>query len=91
MKPYILTRSTFPEEKAMIARDLKLKTDVHKYPFRLYDGDDGLKHKNKDYFVQYFVPIEKARLQMPQKYLQKREFLEWHLDCVFEKKKEVIV
>jgi hypothetical protein len=37
-------------------------------------------------FVKYFAPIEKVKLQMPQKYLPKREFLEWHLDCVFEKK-----
>ena len=43
------------------------------------------KSKGKDYFVKYFAPIEKVKLQMPQKYLPKREFLQWHLDCVFEK------
>jgi putative restriction endonuclease len=43
------------------------------------------KNKGKDYFAKYFAPIEKAELQMPQKYLPKREFLEWHLDTIFEK------
>jgi hypothetical protein len=27
---------------------------------------------------------------MPQKYLPKREFLEWHRDCVFEKRQDKI-
>ena len=43
------------------------------------------KNKGKDYFVKYFAPIEKVKLQMPQKYLPKAEFLEWHRDCVFAK------
>jgi putative restriction endonuclease len=44
-----------------------------------------LNNKSKDYFVKYFAPIENVKLQMPQKYLPKREFLQWHWDCVFEK------
>jgi putative restriction endonuclease len=43
------------------------------------------KNRTKDYFVKYFAPIEKVKLQMPQKYLPKQKFLEWHRDCVFEK------
>lgn len=43
------------------------------------------RNKNKDYFKKYFAPIAKSKLQMPQKYLPKKEFLEWHLDCIFEK------
>ena len=43
------------------------------------------KNKGKDYFVKYFAPIEKLKIQMPQKYLPKQDFLQWHLDCVFEK------
>jgi putative restriction endonuclease len=43
------------------------------------------KNKGKDYFAKYFAPIEKTKLQMPQKYLPKQTFLQWHLDCVFEK------
>jgi putative restriction endonuclease len=42
-------------------------------------------NKSKDYFVKYFAPIEKVKLQMPQKYLPKKEFLQWHLDTIFEK------
>jgi hypothetical protein len=38
------------------------------------------KSKSKDYFAKYFAPIERVKLQMPQKYLPKRKFLEWHLD-----------
>jgi putative restriction endonuclease len=49
------------------------------------------KNTGKDYFVKYFAPIEKATLQMPQKYLPKQEFLEWHLDTIFEKRKEVTI
>jgi putative restriction endonuclease len=45
------------------------------------------KNRSKDYFVKYFAPIKKVKLQMPQKYLPKREFLEWHRDCVFEKRR----
>ena len=43
------------------------------------------KNRSKDYFVKYFAPVEKAKLQMPQKYLPNPQFLQWHLDCVFEK------
>jgi putative restriction endonuclease len=158
MKPYILTRSTFPEERNRIQEDLKgetkireVKTRVNQSVFRLmvlanynrqcaitgidipdllfashiipwatneqerlnpengiclsalYDKafDKGLigfnknfevifsadlkKNTDKDYFVKYFAPIEKIKLQMPQKYLPKQEFLEWHLDTIFEK------
>jgi len=43
------------------------------------------KNKNKEYFVKHFMPIEKVKLNMPQKYLPNREFLQWHLDCVLRK------
>jgi putative restriction endonuclease len=43
------------------------------------------KNTGKDYFVKYFALIEKATLQMPQKYLPKQDFLQWHLDMIFEK------
>jgi putative restriction endonuclease len=48
------------------------------------------KNKSKDYFVKYFAPIEKVKLQMPQKYLPKVEFLEWHLDTIFEKSQKIV-
>jgi hypothetical protein len=46
------------------------------------------KQKSKDYFVKYFEPIEKEKLQMSQKYLPKQDFLERLLDTIFEKNKE---
>lgn len=39
----------------------------------------------KEYYLQFFEPIENATLANPCKYQLKREFLEWHRDCVFEK------
>jgi putative restriction endonuclease len=59
--------------------------------FQMIFSADLQKNKSKDYFAKYFAPIEKVKLQMPQKYLPKREFLEWHLDTVFEKRKEVTI
>jgi putative restriction endonuclease len=47
------------------------------------------KNRSKDYFVKYFAPIGKVKLQMLQKYLPKQEFLQWHMDYVFEKSVEV--
>jgi hypothetical protein len=43
------------------------------------------KNKSKDYFVKCLAPIENVKLQVPQKYLPKAAFLEWHRGSVFEK------
>lgn len=43
------------------------------------------KNCSKDYFAKYFATVENLTLEMPQKYLPNLQFLEWHLDCVFEK------
>ena len=43
------------------------------------------KNETKDYYKKYFAPFENVKLDMPQKYLPNPDFLEWHLDCVFEK------
>jgi putative restriction endonuclease len=53
------------------------------------DRDALQKNKSKDYFVKYFAPIERVKLQMPQRYLPKAEFLEWHRDMVFEKQEKM--
>ncbi len=37
----------------------------------------------KEYFFNFFQPIEKKKLNLPNKYLPKKEYLEWHLDNVF--------
>ena len=39
--------------------------------------------KVKDYFVKYFAPVERVKLQRPQKYLPKLEFSDWHLGKIF--------
>lgn len=39
----------------------------------------------KDYYAQYFVPIENAKLFTPLKYNINPIFLEWHRDCIFNK------
>lgn len=40
---------------------------------------------SKSYYQQYFSHLEKSKLLIPQKYLPKREFLQYHLDVVFQK------
>jgi hypothetical protein len=57
MKPYILTRTTLSEEKHRIQEDLKFKTDRHKYPFRLYDGDDELYYEGLSIENNSFEPL----------------------------------
>lgn len=44
------------------------------------------KKESKDYYHRYFSNLEKSKLETPQKYLPKKEFLQYHLDEVFEKR-----
>jgi len=41
--------------------------------------------KNYDYFGKHFAPIENQTLITPQKYLPKKEFIQYHLDEIFGK------
>lgn len=43
------------------------------------------KNVGKEYYAQYFVPIENAKLFTPLKYNINPRFLEWHRDCIFNK------
>jgi putative restriction endonuclease len=43
------------------------------------------KRKNKDFYGQYFASLENKSLILPQKYLPRKEFIQYHLDMVFEK------
>lgn len=43
------------------------------------------KKKNTDFYEKYFLPIEKQSLVLPQKYFPKREFIQYHLDNIFNK------
>jgi putative restriction endonuclease len=47
---------------------------------------ERLKQKaNTGYFAQYFSSLEKTKIILPQKYLPSKEFLQYHLDMIFEK------
>lgn len=43
------------------------------------------KRKSENYFNQYFAPLENQSLILPQKYSPRKEFIQYHLDMVFEK------
>lgn len=40
--------------------------------------------ENKTYYPELFGKLNGAKLQLPQKYLPKKEFLEFHLDTIFK-------
>jgi len=61
IKPYILTRSTFPEEKERIKEELKYKTEQHKYPFRLYDDDGVLYYEGLSIENDSFDPLDEEQ------------------------------
>jgi putative restriction endonuclease len=44
-----------------------------------------LKKKSKhDYYSKYFAELTGSKIQMPKKYLPKKEFLDYHLDTIFK-------
>jgi len=61
MKPYILTYSTFPEEKERIQEELKHKTEKLKYPFRLYDADGELYYEGLCVKNNTFYPLDEEQ------------------------------
>jgi hypothetical protein len=46
--------------------------------------NDRTNEENEN-LIEYKRIIENIKLSMPQKYLPKAEFLEWHRDVIFEK------
>lgn len=42
-------------------------------------------NSNKEYYLNFFQPIERKKLNLPHKYLPKKEYLEWHMDNIFSK------
>ena len=42
-------------------------------------------HSEKPYYRNYFAKIRGAKLNQPEKYYPKKDFLEYHLDMIFEK------
>lgn len=57
-KPYILTRPIFPEDKERIKKDLALKSEKYKYPFRLFDGDGELYYEGLSAENDSFEPMD---------------------------------
>ncbi|MCZ2132368.1 MAG: HNH endonuclease, partial [Bacteroidetes bacterium] len=43
------------------------------------------KKKTADYFQKYFAPIENQALIQPQRYFPKKDFIQYHLDNIFDK------
>jgi putative restriction endonuclease len=43
------------------------------------------KRSNQDFYVQYFAPFDDKMISIPDRYKPKKEFLEYHLDVIFEK------
>lgn len=43
------------------------------------------KYSDKEYFAKHFSTIENVKLMNPQKYMPNLQFLEWHMDIVFQK------
>ena len=48
-------------------------------------SDSLKKKKDTEYFQKYFAPIENQEILKAQKYLPRKEFLEHHLDTIFNK------
>ncbi len=62
MKEYILTRTTISEEKERIKEDLKHKTEMYKYQFRLYDADGELYYEGLSVENNSFEPLDAEQL-----------------------------
>lgn len=53
--------------------------------FKVLISDKLKKKKYTEYFGKYFAPIENQPLILPQRYLPKKEFIQYHLDEIFNK------
>lgn len=53
--------------------------------YQVIISDKLKKKKEADYFGKYFAPIENQSLILPQRYFPKKEFIQYHLDEIFNK------
>jgi putative restriction endonuclease len=53
--------------------------------YHILISDKLKKKKQADYYGKYFAPIENQLLISPQKYFPKKEFIQYHLDEIFNK------
>jgi putative restriction endonuclease len=42
-------------------------------------------NSGKDYFTKFFLPISGLKIQLPDRFLPRKDFLEFHLDTIFKK------
>ena len=53
--------------------------------YEILVSDKLRKKKETEYYGKYFAALETQSLILPQRYLPKKEFIQYHLDVVFEK------
>ena len=51
--------------------------------YEILVSDKLRKKKDTEYYGKYFAPLESQSLILPQRYLPKKEFIQYHLDVVF--------
>ncbi|WP_431243786.1 HNH endonuclease [Flavobacterium sp. P21] len=54
-------------------------------------SDTIKKKKETDFFYKYFKSIENQKIVIAQKYLPRKDFLEYHLDTIFNKTNDIII
>ncbi len=63
-------------DKGMIAIDEKYKILI---------SSKLKRKKTEEYFTHYFAPIENQIINLPQRYLPRHDFIQYHLDEIFER------
>ncbi|MBS1550184.1 MAG: HNH endonuclease [Bacteroidetes bacterium] len=53
--------------------------------YQILISDKLKKKKDADYYGKYFTPIENQTLIQPQRYFPKKDFIQYHLDVIFNK------
>jgi putative restriction endonuclease len=56
--------------------------------YHILISDKLKKKKQTDYYGKYFAPIENQFLISPQRYFPKKEFIQYHLDEIFNKQNQ---
>jgi putative restriction endonuclease len=53
--------------------------------YQILISDKLKKKKGVDYYEKYFAPLENQSLIQPQRYFPKKDFIQYHLDVIFNK------
>ena len=53
--------------------------------YQILISDKLKKKKGVDYYEKYFAPIENKSLIQPQRYFPKKDFIQYHLNVIFNK------